>query len=207
METSHAIHADDLFEREPLDEDDANRARAGVAAAYSAYTEALKKAGVLAGANRLKPPASAATTVRIRERQVAGAQWPLRGRKGAARRLLHDRRARPRRRAFLGRSLPRRELRRDRSASNLGDVDMQYLLLMYQSEAAMRNQPQDRARQVHGAYMAYGDALRKAGVAGRRQPACSRPRPPRRSVSPTGKPQVLERALRRIPRSSSAATT
>jgi len=33
-------------------------------AAYSAYTEALKKAGVLAGANRLQPT-SAATTVRI----------------------------------------------------------------------------------------------------------------------------------------------
>jgi hypothetical protein len=32
-------------------------------AAYSAYTEALKKAGVLAGANRLRPT-SAATTVR-----------------------------------------------------------------------------------------------------------------------------------------------
>jgi hypothetical protein len=33
-------------------------------AAYQAYTEALKKAGVLAGANRLQP-ASAATTVRV----------------------------------------------------------------------------------------------------------------------------------------------
>jgi hypothetical protein len=33
-------------------------------AAYSAYTDALKKAGVLAGANRLQPT-SAATTVRI----------------------------------------------------------------------------------------------------------------------------------------------
>lgn len=33
-------------------------------AAYSAYTEALRKAGVLAGANRLQP-ASAATTVRV----------------------------------------------------------------------------------------------------------------------------------------------
>ena len=41
---------------------------------------------------------------------------------------------------------------------------MQYLLLMYQNEAVMRNQPQDRARQVHGAYMAYLDALKKAGV-------------------------------------------
>jgi hypothetical protein len=35
----------------------------GMAAAYSAYTEALKKAGVLLGANRLRPT-SAATTVR-----------------------------------------------------------------------------------------------------------------------------------------------
>ena len=33
-------------------------------AAYGAYTEALKKAGVLAGANRLQPT-SAATTVRV----------------------------------------------------------------------------------------------------------------------------------------------
>ena len=33
-------------------------------AAYSAYTDALRKAGVLAGANRLQPT-SAATTVRI----------------------------------------------------------------------------------------------------------------------------------------------
>ncbi len=38
--------------------------RAQGVAAYSAYTEALKKAGVLAGANRLQPT-SAATTVRI----------------------------------------------------------------------------------------------------------------------------------------------
>ena len=33
-------------------------------AAYNAYTEALKKAGVLAGANRLRP-SSVATTVRV----------------------------------------------------------------------------------------------------------------------------------------------
>jgi hypothetical protein len=41
---------------------------------------------------------------------------------------------------------------------------MQYLLLMYQNETAMRGLPQDRARQVHGAYTAYVDALKKAGV-------------------------------------------
>jgi len=34
------------------------------AAAYGAYTEALKKAGVLAGSNRLQP-SSSATTVRV----------------------------------------------------------------------------------------------------------------------------------------------
>ncbi|HET9068462.1 MAG TPA: YciI family protein [Amaricoccus sp.] len=36
------------------------------AAAYTAYTDALRQAGVLAGANRLQP-SSASTTVRLRE--------------------------------------------------------------------------------------------------------------------------------------------
>ena len=34
-------------------------------AAYAAYTEAMKKAGVLLGANRLKPTSTAASTVRV----------------------------------------------------------------------------------------------------------------------------------------------
>ena len=43
-------------------------------AAYGAYTEALKKAGVLAGANRLQPSASASTvrTARSSASGVAG---------------------------------------------------------------------------------------------------------------------------------------
>jgi len=41
---------------------------------------------------------------------------------------------------------------------------MRYLLLMYQQEAVMRNLPKETAREVHGAYMAYLDALKKAGV-------------------------------------------
>jgi hypothetical protein len=35
---------------------------------------------------------------------------------------------------------------------------------MYQDEKTMRNLPREEAARVHGAYMAYLDALKKAGV-------------------------------------------
>ena len=78
-------------------------------AAYGAYTEAMKKAGVLAGGE----PAAAdglGDHGAGRRRQDQGARRPLCRNQGAARRLLHDRRARSRRGAVLGGALPRREL-------------------------------------------------------------------------------------------------
>jgi hypothetical protein len=54
-------------------------------AAYNAYTEALRKAGVLTGANRLQA-SSAATTVRVANGK-AGAGWTLCGLERAAGRL------------------------------------------------------------------------------------------------------------------------
>ncbi len=89
-------------------------------AAYTAYTQALKKAGVLAGSNRLRRR-------RVRnhrahaEREVPGPERALRRDQGAARRLLPDRRARPRHRHLLGGALPRRQPRHCRSASDLAD--------------------------------------------------------------------------------------
>ena len=61
-------------------------------AAYMAYTEALKKAGVLRGQ---QPPAAelGGDDRARRQRQVAGARRSVRGLEGAARRLLPDRRA------------------------------------------------------------------------------------------------------------------
>jgi hypothetical protein len=41
---------------------------------------------------------------------------------------------------------------------------MQYLLLMYQNEKAMLSLPREEAGKMHGAYMAYVEALKKAGV-------------------------------------------
>src|SRR5271165_2741014 len=55
-------------------------------------------------------------------RQVLGAERALCGDQGAARRLLSDRGARPRRGDRLGRALPGRANRRHRSAADLGDV-------------------------------------------------------------------------------------
>jgi hypothetical protein len=41
---------------------------------------------------------------------------------------------------------------------------MQVLLLMYQDEKAMRSLPREEAMKVHGAYMAYLESMKKAGV-------------------------------------------
>ena len=41
---------------------------------------------------------------------------------------------------------------------------MQYLLLQYGNEKAMMNLPREEAGRAHGAYMAYTEALKKAGV-------------------------------------------
>ena len=41
---------------------------------------------------------------------------------------------------------------------------MQYLLLTYADEAAMMNLPREAAGQMHAAYMAYTEAMKKSGV-------------------------------------------
>jgi hypothetical protein len=41
---------------------------------------------------------------------------------------------------------------------------MQFLLLMYQNEKAMRSLSKDEMKETHGAYMAYVEAMSKAGV-------------------------------------------
>ena len=58
-----------------------------------------------------------------RRRQDPGARRAVRRDQGAARRLLSDRRARPRRRARLGRPLPGSQQRLRRGPSDLGDAD------------------------------------------------------------------------------------
>ncbi len=41
---------------------------------------------------------------------------------------------------------------------------MQYLLLIYGNEAAMMKAPKEASSQMHAAYMAYSEAMQKAGV-------------------------------------------
>lgn len=41
---------------------------------------------------------------------------------------------------------------------------MQYLLLIYGNESAMQKRPKEEMGQMHGAYMAYTEAMKKAGV-------------------------------------------
>jgi len=41
---------------------------------------------------------------------------------------------------------------------------MQYLLLIYGNEAAMLNAPKEATNQMYGAYMAYSEAMKKAGA-------------------------------------------
>jgi hypothetical protein len=41
---------------------------------------------------------------------------------------------------------------------------MEYLLLIHSNEAAMQAAPQEATNQMHAAYMAYTEALQKAGV-------------------------------------------
>jgi hypothetical protein len=46
----------------------------------------------------------------------------------------------------------------------MGDVTMRYLLLMYQDEKAMQSLPKEEFGRLHGAFTAYTEALKKAGV-------------------------------------------
>ena len=87
-------------------------------AAYMAYREALKAAGALQG---FEPAAANLNSNHgaQRQRQVAGAGWPLRGFEGAAGRLLFDRRTRSGCRSLLGGSLPRRRPWGGRSSPDL----------------------------------------------------------------------------------------
>jgi hypothetical protein len=41
---------------------------------------------------------------------------------------------------------------------------MQYLLLIYGNETALLKLPREEASQIHGAYMAYTEAMKKAGA-------------------------------------------
>ena len=41
---------------------------------------------------------------------------------------------------------------------------MQYLLLIYGNETAMLNAPKEASNQMHSAYLAYTEAMKKAGV-------------------------------------------
>ena len=88
-------------------------------AAYMAYAEALTKAGVLTGSNRLQP-SSAATTVRLADGKSQVLDGPYVGLEGAAGRLLRHRRARSGCRDLVGGPLPGRGSRRGRGASALG---------------------------------------------------------------------------------------
>ena len=93
-------------------------------AAYGAYTQAMKTAGVMVAADRLKP-SDRGEHGADRRRQDQGARRALCRDQGAARRLLPDRRARSRRRIVVGGALPRRQSRRHRSAPDLDDVGAQ----------------------------------------------------------------------------------
>jgi hypothetical protein len=41
---------------------------------------------------------------------------------------------------------------------------MEYLLLIYGNESAMQSRPKEAVTQMHGAYMAYTQAMKEAGV-------------------------------------------
>ena len=84
-------------------------------AAYTAYAQALTKAGVLTGSQRLQP-SSAATTVRLANGKPQVLDGPYAELQGATRRLLRHRRARSRCGAGMGRALPDRGPWRGRGA-------------------------------------------------------------------------------------------
>ena len=67
---------------------------------------------------------------------------------------------------------------------------MQYLLLIYGNEAALLNAPKEAASERHAAYIAYSEAMKKAGVmvgANRLQPTSAATT----VRSPNGKKSVL----------------
>ena len=76
-----------------------------MSAAYTAYTEAMKKAGVIRGGERLRPT-SEATTVRVTNGKTQVLDGPYADTKEQLGGYYHDRRARSRRRALLGRAAP-----------------------------------------------------------------------------------------------------
>ena len=92
-------------------------------AAYTAYAEALTKAGALRGGQRLKG-SSSATTVRLANGKPQVLDGPYAELEGTGRRLLHHRRAGPGFGDLLGGTLPDSESRRRRAAPLLADVDV-----------------------------------------------------------------------------------
>jgi len=90
-------------------------------AAYKAYTEALTKAGILRGSNRLQP-SSAATTVRVANGKPQVLDGPYVESKEPDRWLLSYRRGRSGRGDLLGIALPGRKSRCRRGAPILVHV-------------------------------------------------------------------------------------
>ena len=66
---------------------------------------------------------------------------------------------------------------------------MKYLLLMYQNETSMQNLPKDKAGQLHGAFMAYVEAMNQGGMRSQIT-VCGRRLKPLPSA-PNGKASVL----------------
>ena len=95
-------------------------AEAGMAE-YGAFMEEMGKRDVLQGGERLRPTTDA-TTVRVQDGETAHLRRPVRRDERADRRLLRGRRQGPRRSHRDRGEDPRRPLRVDRGAADLGDV-------------------------------------------------------------------------------------
>ena len=93
------IHTDDTPFRTATDEQ-----RAQMSAPYAAYNEALIKAGAMVSGERLRP-ASASTTVKVRDDRTEVLDGPFADTRAAGR-LLHRRGRRHGRRHKMGRALP-----------------------------------------------------------------------------------------------------
>ncbi len=85
-------------------------------AEWMSYVDAIHQSGIIVSSGGLQPP-DTATTVTDPGRRALRAGRPLRRLEGAARRLLPDRRARPRHRARVGGPVAVRIARRRRGAS------------------------------------------------------------------------------------------
>src|SRR5262249_3770193 len=131
----------------------------------------------------------------------------------AARRLLHDRRARHRRRAVLGRALPRGQHRHDRGAADLGDVAR----MAGKGGGPARATAEAVARRSYGKLVAYlaartrdvagaEDALSDAFAAALADwPASGVPDSPEAWLMMVARRRLIDAARRRHSRSEAAA--